>query len=196
MKQILSLIFLTIVLTACGSSVTNSGPVSCTTKQTASGSTTTCPDGSSSTVVNGTNGTNGSSCSVTSLGKTVQTPNGGSLISCQDGTQSLVLNGTPGTNGTNGTNGSNGANGSNGSNGSNGTNGTNGTVVTPVQFCSADKASYPNTFPEVGFCIAGQLYAVYSANDGFLSLITPGTYTSNGINSSCTFTVSANCAVK
>lgn len=65
---------------------------------------------------------------------------------------------------------------------------------TIVQFCPGI-TSYPQTFSEIGFCINNQLYAVYSANDGFLTLVPPGTYSSNGINSSCTFNVGLNCEV-
>lgn len=68
--------------------------------------------------------------------------------------------------------------------------------ITPVQFCPNVTPTYPTTFPEVGFCIQGNLYAVYSANDGFLSLIPPGTYVSNAIGSACTFTVLADCVIK
>ena len=118
----------------------------------------------------GSPGLNGSNCTVTALGITNATPNGGSSIVCDDGSQSLILNG------------------------SNGLNGTNGTVIQPTQFCP-NVTSYSSTFSEVGFCIDGNLYAVYSANDGFLSLIPPGTYSSNGINSSCTFTVQPNCVI-
>ena len=125
----------------------------------------------------GVPGQNGTNCTVETVSASSVAPNGGSLISCSDGTSSLVLNGT------------------NGTNGSNGTNGTNGTVVSPIQFCPGITPSYPSSFPEVGFCIGGNLYAVYSANDGFLSEITPGTYSSNGINASCTFKVLANCVV-
>ena len=69
-----------------------------------------------------------------------------------------------------------------------------GTPVTPVQFCP-NTTTYPTTFSEVAFCINNNLYAVYSANDGFLTLIPPGTYNSNGINSTCTFQVLPNCMV-
>lgn len=80
-----------------------------------------------------------------------------------------------------------------GSSGTNGSNGTNATPVTIVQFCpSSFVPSYPNTFPEIGFVIGGKIYAVYSANGGFLTLLTPGEYSSDGINSSCNFTVTAN----
>jgi len=88
----------------------------------------------------------------------------------------------------------NGTNGLNGSNGTDGTNGTSGTVVAPIQFCSGS-GSYPSTFPEVGFCIGGNIYAVYSANGGFLTEVLPGTWSSDGINSSCTFTVGPDCKV-
>jgi hypothetical protein len=72
----------------------------------------------------------------------------------------------------------------------------NGTVITLIQFCHNNAPqSYPNVFNESGFCIAGSIYAVYSANGGFLSQILPGTYSSNGINSSCNFTVGSNCSV-
>jgi hypothetical protein len=126
------------------------------------------------TGLQGSAGTNGTSCTVITLASNQPaTPNGGALISCPDGTKSVVVNGTNGTNGTNGLNG---------------TNGTSGTVINAVQFCPSI-TNYPSTFSEVGFCIGGTLYAVYSANNGFLSAILNGTYSSDGINSSCTFTV-------
>ena len=119
-------------------------------------------------------GTNGSSCTVTSVPVNNAAPNGGALLSCTDGTEQLILNGVNGTNGTNGING---------------TNGTNGTVITPIQFCKNPVTTYPSTFAEVGFCINGEIYAVYSANSGFLSPIPDGNYESDGINASCNFTV-------
>lgn len=73
--------------------------------------------------------------------------------------------------------------------------GTNGTTIQPVQFCPNDVPTYPATFPEDGFCIDGSLYAVYSANNGFLTLIPPGQYVSNAIGSTCTFTVLPNCVI-
>jgi hypothetical protein len=69
---------------------------------------------------------------------------------------------------------------------------TNNFII--VQFCPGT-TSYPQTFNEIGFCINSQLYAVYSANSGFLTLVPPGTYSSDGINSSCTFVVGQNCEV-
>lgn len=129
----------------------------------------------------GTPGTPGQGCSVTAVPANLNAPAGGSLISCPDGSSSLVLNGI---------NGSNGHDGSNGQDGRDGHDGTPGTVVSSVQFCHGTP-SYPSTFPEVGFRIGGQLFAVYSANGGFLTLIPPGTYVSNGIGNSCTFTVNS-----
>src|SRR5579863_1830818 len=104
----------------------------------------------------GSQGAPGANCNVTTIQPSDPAPNGGSLITCPGGdwggTQSLVLNGAPGQNGTDGTDGTNG------------TNGTNGTIVTAIQFCPGVTPTYPSTFPEVGFCISENLWAVYSAN--------------------------------
>lgn len=83
-----------------------------------------------------------------------------------------------------------------GANGVDGTNGQDATPVTVVQFCPGVTPIYPSSFPEYGVCIQGQLYGVYSQNGGFLALLPPGTYNSNGINASCTFTITANCGVQ
>ena len=69
-----------------------------------------------------------------------------------------------------------------------------GTVISPVQFCPGT-TSYPGEFNEIGFCINNNLYAVYSANSGFLTYIPNGYYTSNAINSSCNFYVNSNCII-
>jgi hypothetical protein len=118
-------------------------------------------------VQQGVPGKDGSSCTVTTLTPNASAPNGGSTISCTDGTSNLVLNGS---------------------------NGAAGTVVQPVQFCAHPVTTYPNTFSELGFCIAGKIYAVYSQNSGFLVVLPDGNYSSNGINSSCSFTVTG-CAI-
>lgn len=94
----------------------------------------------------------------------------------------------------NGSQGSTGATGVPGVDGQNGINGTDGTKIQIVQFCPG-ATSYPSQFSEVGFCIDHKLYAVYSKNDGFLSYIPNGRYNSNGINSSCSFTVDDNCSI-
>lgn len=70
----------------------------------------------------------------------------------------------------------------------------NGFSFRAIQFCKA-VSNYPTVFPELGFCIDHNLYAVYSANNGFLVLVPPGVYDSNAIGSSCTFTVVDNCGI-
>lgn len=70
----------------------------------------------------------------------------------------------------------------------------NGTVIKPVQFCPGTP-SYPSVFPEVGFMVNNVLYAVYSQNGGFLTLVSPGYYTSNAIGSRCNFTVNADYSI-
>lgn len=123
----------------------------------------------------GSIGESADSCSVTSYAAgTVFAPNGGTLITCPNGTSSIVLNGT---------------------NGNDGAAGIPGTVITPVQFCSGFVQSYPNTFAESGLCINNQMWGVYSANGAFLAALPPGVYSSDGINSSCTFTITENCGV-
>ncbi len=115
----------------------------------------------------GADGNPGTSCTVSSVPQNLAAPSGGALIACPDGTQSLVLNGTPGI---------------------------NGTVITPIQLCQGTTV-YPSTFVEVGFCIQNKLYAVYSANNGFLTEVVPGAYTSNAIGSRCDLTVQNNCVI-
>lgn len=105
----------------------------------------------------------------------IEVDNGVQII-CPDGSSAVVFNGT------------NGSNGSNGIDGSNGTNGLNGTQITTIKFCS-HLPIYPSTFPEYGVCIDNMLYAVYSANGGFLTYLPNGSYSSNGKNSACAFTV-------
>jgi hypothetical protein len=122
----------------------------------------------------GPQGVAGSSCTTTVVNPGVMAPQGGAAISCQDGTTALILNGTPGQRGAEG---------------------SPGIVVTPIQFCGTSSNSYPDVFNEIGFCIDGNIYAVYSQNGGFLTEIGPGNYSSDGINSSCNFTVASNCVV-
>lgn len=71
----------------------------------------------------------------------------------------------------------------------------NPSPITPIQLCGACTPVYPNVFPEYGVCIDNQLYGVYSANGGFLALLPPGAYTSDGVGCQCTLTISANCQV-
>lgn len=73
--------------------------------------------------------------------------------------------------------------------------GSDAAQITPVELCPGFVPKYPYSFPEYGLCIDNQLYGVYSANGGFLALLPPGTYSSNGINASCNLTVASNCRV-
>ena len=97
--------------------------------------------------------------------------------------------------GPTGSTGSQGIPGVTGATGSTGVPGVDATPTTVVKLCSACQPSYPSTFAEYAVCLQGQLYGVYSANGGFLALLPPGEYTSDGINCSCTFTVGDNCEV-
>jgi len=120
-----------------------------------------------------------------------QCPSGGIVIVVDNGTPQAICNGIAGAVGQTG---ATGPQGPQGNPGPQGTPGVDITPITWVQFC-APTTAYPNTFSEGGFCIAGNLYAVYSINGGFMTLIPPGVYSSNGVNSTCTFTVQANCVV-
>lgn len=108
----------------------------------------------------------------------------------------IYTQGRPGAAGVNGTNGTNGTDGQDGADGTNGANGSNGTIITVVQFCPGHGTQYPSSFPEVGLCIDNKLYAVYSANDGFLTEVKPGYYYSRAVGSSCNFEVLLNCEVR
>ena len=103
---------------------------------------------------------------------------GGAAVSCPGSETVIVRNGVDGEDGENGEDGS------------------AGTVVASVKFCPNDAPVYPSKFPEVGFCLANKLYAVYSANGGFMTEIPPGTYRSNAVGSSCTFVVLTNCRIQ
>lgn len=87
-----------------------------------------------------------------------------------------------------------GPKGDSGIDGTNGHDGTDATSVTAVKLCPGEPV-YPSTLIEYAFCIQGHLYAVYSANGGFEAYLPLGTYSSNAINSACTFTVGENCEV-
>lgn len=88
-----------------------------------------------------------------------------------------------------------GKQGNNGSNGAQGLPGAPGTTITMQQLCGSCVPTYPTIFPEWVVCANNQLYGVYSANDGFWSLLPPGTYSSNGINCSCTVVLGPNCEI-
>lgn len=103
--------------------------------------------------------------------------------------------GATGATGSTGATGNTGSQGDVGPQGPQGTPGQDATPITVVQFCPGVVPSYPNAFPEVGLCLNGSLYGVYSANGGFMAYLPPGRYSSDGINDSCTFIISANCGV-
>lgn len=91
-------------------------------------------------------------------------------------------------------NGASGPVGATGPTGNQGPAGTDLNNISMVKFCS-ETPSYPSSFPEYGLCMNNQLWGVYSDHGGFWALLPPGTYSSNGINSSCTFTIGTNCSI-
>ena len=103
----------------------------------------------------------------------------------------LVLTACAGPKGDIGFNGADGAAGAPGPIGNPGQDGQDASPVTVVQLCPG--VSGYGTFIEVGFCVDNKLYGTYSANGGFSTYLPPGTYNSNAINSSCTFTVVSGC---
>ncbi len=98
------------------------------------------------------------------------------------------IRGVNGATGPTGLVGQTGTDGATGAQGQQGLAGADGTAINMVKLCP-DTPSY-GTFVEFGLCINGQLYGVYSANGGFLSLLPNGNYSSTGIGSSCNLTVS------
>jgi len=72
--------------------------------------------------------------------------------------------------------------------------GLDATPVEAIQLCPGVD-TYPSVFTEYALCLDNQLYAVYSIPNAFLTLLTPGSYTSKGIGSACNLTVAPNCVV-
>jgi hypothetical protein len=131
----------------------------------------------------GANGVNGHTPVVTTSPATYdECPNGGVEVTVD------------GTNTTDICNGAQGNVGPQGPVGAPGSPGLNAQPVTLIQLCPGIP-TYPSTFIEFGICLQGELYGVYSQNDGFLALLPPGSYTSDGINSTCNLTVLPNCEV-
>lgn len=118
-----------------------------------------------------------------------------SLMGCRgpEGRQGISVVGPKGDTGNTGANGATGATGVNGTNGTNGTNGADATPVTVVNLCPG--VSNYGVFVETAICLNGNLYAVYSIPNAFMTLIAPGNYTSAGIGSACNLTVSPGCIV-
>jgi len=114
-----------------------------------------------------------------------------SIVGC--GKIKKELRGSPGTDGKS-VQGNPGTNGQDGSNGEDGADGIDATSVTVVKLCPGVTV-YPSRFVEIAFCISGKLYGTYSANGGFSTELPPGSYGSNGINSSCNFVIGESCEV-
>lgn len=138
------------------------------------GSTTTviCNGQNGSNGNNGAPGSDGSSCSVQQIVT-------GAIISCSNGTSAYIANGLEGPRGEVG---------------SPGADAPPSASVTIIPLCNAT-TTYPTVFSEVALCLNNKLYAVYSENNGFLSLIPPGNYVSNGHGNSCSLAVGPNCSV-
>jgi hypothetical protein len=107
----------------------------------------------------------------------------------------IALFACQGPEGAPGASGERGPIGSPGPKGSDGSQGIPGTSIGIVELCPGS-TTYPSTFIEVAFCINGVLYGTYSANGGFSTELPPGTYNSNGINSTCTFTILPGCVIQ
>lgn len=80
-----------------------------------------------------------------------------------------------------------------GDRGETGAMGADGEIARVVPLCPG--TSNYGVFIEIGLCINNQLFGVYSANGGFLTLLAPGNYSSNAIGSACNLTVEPNCVV-
>lgn len=115
------------------------------------------------------------SIAITPISPSTTCPNGGSLITI--GTANSVV-----------------CNGNQGSPGLNGMPGVDATPTTIIQLCPG-MTTYPTTFVEVAICANDELYAVYSYNNGFLTLLPPGDYISNAVGSNCNFHVGSHCTV-
>lgn len=116
---------------------------------------------------------------------------GSILIQCPDGSSQAIHSGIDGTKGSDG---QEGAIGPQGAQGIQGLAGADGTQITVVALCPGTP-SYPSIFLEDALCINNALYGVYSANGGFLTLLPPGTYSSNAIGATCSLTVRPHCQV-
>jgi hypothetical protein len=105
------------------------------------------------------------------------------------------LRGPRGYTGAAGADGTNGQDGDTGPQGVPGLAGADGTIVRTVKLCPGETV-YPSVFVEEALCINGDLYAVYSANGGFLTRLAPGNYSSNAIGSRCNLQVLSNCEIR
>lgn len=133
-------------------------------------------------VCNGLNGTNGTSSIISvSQASVAQCANGGLVFNTENGNvnQSNIV-----------------CNGATGPQGQQGPSGVDLSSVSVVQFCSGYQTSYPNSFPEFGMCVNGNLYAVYwNGSDAWLAEIVSGYYASTSTSAPCNFTVTSGCNV-
>lgn len=210
------LLLITFILSACTSSEPlqylrgDQGPAGPTTPiLTAPATLLQCPTGGTvvsmgtqhAILCNGSIGAQGPSGVDGATGATgAQGPQGVSGADGANGTNgqdgAAGANGVDGQNGSNGTNGQDGATGSQGPQGPAGASGANGidtTPITVVNLCPG--TSNYGVFVEIALCLNNNLYAVYSANGGFLTYLAPGGYSSNAIGSACSLTVQPNCVV-
>lgn len=75
--------------------------------------------------------------------------------------------------------------------------GISGTITKVVQFCSTQIPQYPTSFPEIGLCIDGILYADYwDGKNSWLTQVTPGLYMSTSTGLQCNFTVLPGCIIQ
>ena len=108
-------------------------------------------------------------------------------IVCPDGSSSDIIDGT------NGQEGMRGAMGPTGAQGDTGMQGVTGEVGKPIKFCPEQTGG---SFPEYGFCIQNELYAVYfDKQNAWLAKVVPGKYISTSTNNQCIFTVEDNCVI-
>lgn len=105
--------------------------------------------------------------------------------------------GDTGSTGSQGAQGVQGSVGPQGPQGNTGPEGPPGTQITTVQFCPGYIPTYPTTFPEIGICISGNLYAeYYDPPSSGLTLLTPGYYESTQTGAPCDFTVLSGCQIQ
>lgn len=102
--------------------------------------------------------------------------------------ETIVCNGVNGAIGATGPQGPIGVTGPTGNQGDPGTPGQDATPVQMVQFCPGTPA-YGSNFMEYGIKIGSDIYAVYSANNGFLTRLLPGNYVTTATGLNCNFTV-------